>query len=72
MLNREFFDTLLEIKVDLERWRWEFNWIRPHSFPGNRPPASAAILTEKLSLGEYKISLLLSSAFLVLSSDLTN
>ena len=29
-LNREIFDTLLEAKVLIERWRKEYNTIRPH------------------------------------------
>ena len=31
LLNREIFDTLLEAKVLIERWRREYNTIRPHS-----------------------------------------
>jgi len=51
LLNREIFDTLLEVRVLLERWRWEYNWIRPHSSLGYRPPAPEAILAGKLSQG---------------------
>ena len=43
LLNVEIFDTLLEAKVLIERWRREYNTIRPHSALGYRPPASAAI-----------------------------
>ena len=39
LLNREIFDTLLEAKVLIERWRREYNTIRPHSALGYRPPA---------------------------------
>lgn len=46
LLNREIFDTILEAKVLVERWRWEYNNIRPHSALGYRPPAPEAILTE--------------------------
>ena len=42
LLNREIFDTLLEAKVLIERWRWEYNHVRPHSSLGYRPPASEA------------------------------
>ena len=38
-LNREVFDTLLEAQVLIERWRKEYNQIRPHSSLGYRPPA---------------------------------
>ncbi len=41
-LNREIFDTLLEAKVLIERWRREYNTIRPHSALGYRPPAPEA------------------------------
>jgi transposase InsO family protein len=34
LLNREVFDTLLEAKVLVDRWRREYNHIRPHSALG--------------------------------------
>ena len=49
LLNREIFDTLLEVRVLLERWRWEYNYNRPHSSLGYRPPAPEAFLVEKVS-----------------------
>jgi putative transposase len=39
LLDREIFDTLLEAKVLIERWRVEYNTVRPHSSLGYRPPA---------------------------------
>ncbi len=39
LLAREVFDTLLEAKVLIERWRKAYNTIRPHSSLGYRPPA---------------------------------
>ena len=39
LLNGEIFYTLLEAKVLIEHWRQEYNWIRPHSALGYRPPA---------------------------------
>jgi transposase InsO family protein len=42
-LAREQFDTLLEAKVLIERWRREYNTRRPHSSLGYRPPAPEAI-----------------------------
>jgi len=39
----ELFDTLLEAKVLIERWRKEYNTIRPHSLLGYRPPVPEAI-----------------------------
>jgi len=43
VLNIEIFDTLLEAKVLISRWRNEYNHIRPHSSLGYRPPAQEAI-----------------------------
>lgn len=43
LLNVEIFDTLLEAKVLIERWRWEYNTARPHSSLGYRPPAPEAV-----------------------------
>jgi transposase InsO family protein len=43
LLAREQFDTLLEAKVLIERWRGEYNTRRPHSSLGYRPPAPEAI-----------------------------
>lgn len=42
LLAREQFDTLLEAKVLIERWRREYNTVRPHSSLGYRPPAPEA------------------------------
>ena len=39
LLKREIFDTLFEAKVLIERWRYEYNTVRPHSSLGYRPPA---------------------------------
>ena len=42
LLEREAFDTLLEAKVLIERWRQHYNTIRPHSALGYRPPGPEA------------------------------
>ncbi len=47
-LNRERFDTLLEAQVLVERWRSEYNHLRPHSSLGYRPPAPEAVETSWL------------------------
>lgn len=39
LLEREVFDTLHEAKVLIERWRHQYNTVRPHSALGYRPPA---------------------------------
>ena len=43
LFDVELFDTLLEAKVLIERWRIEYNTILPHSSLGYRPPAPEAI-----------------------------
>ena len=49
LLNREVFDTLFEAKVLVERWKREYNTVRPHSSLGYRPPVPEAILSPALS-----------------------
>jgi putative transposase len=44
LLDRELFDTLLEAKVLIERWRVEYNTVRPHSSLGYRAPAPETML----------------------------
>lgn len=43
LLAREQFDTLLEAKVLIERWRRHYNTVRPHSSLDYQPPAPEAI-----------------------------
>ncbi len=43
LLAREQFDTLLEAKVLVERWRRDYNTRRPHSSLGYLPPAPETI-----------------------------
>jgi transposase InsO family protein len=45
LLNPEVFDTLLEARVLVERWRRDDNRVQPHSSLGYRPPAPEAILS---------------------------
>jgi len=58
LLDREIFDTLYEAKVLVERWRWEYNTIRPHSSLGYRPPAPEAIkprwIEQQMPLNSHK------------------
>jgi transposase InsO family protein len=49
LLDREIFYTLTEAKILIERWRREYNTVRPHSALGYRPPAPAAISPAPLS-----------------------
>jgi hypothetical protein len=43
LLNRGIFYSLTEAKVVIERWRLEYNTVRPHSALGYRPPAPEVI-----------------------------
>ena len=44
LLNREIFYSLKEVEILTERWRREYNTIRPHSSLGYRPPVPEAIM----------------------------
>ncbi len=48
LLNGELLDTLLEARVLTERWRREYNQVRPHSSLGYRPPAPETIVPLQL------------------------
>jgi putative transposase len=48
LLNREIFETLLEAKVLVGRWKTEYNTIRPHSSLNYRSPAPGVIKLECL------------------------
>ncbi len=43
LLNGELFYTLQEAQILIERWRRDYNEIRPHSSLGYRPPAPEAV-----------------------------
>jgi transposase InsO family protein len=43
LLNVELFDTRLEARILVERWRRHYNTVRPHSALNYRPPAPEAI-----------------------------
>lgn len=51
LLDGEVFDTLLEAKVLIERWRVRYNTVRPHSSLGYRPPAPEAVVPWTPALG---------------------
>ena len=44
LLDREIFYTLTEARILIERWRRQYNTVRPHSALGYRPPAPDAIM----------------------------
>jgi transposase InsO family protein len=49
LLEREIFDTLYESQVLIERWRIQYNTIRPHSSLGYRPPAPETVQSSWLN-----------------------
>ncbi len=49
LLNREIFDTMLETKVLVDRYRKHYNTVRPHSALGYRPPAPETFAPWQLS-----------------------
>src|SRR5438270_8748082 len=51
LLDGEVFDTLLEARVLIERYRVSYNTVRPHSSLGYRPPAPEAIVPWTPGLG---------------------
>ena len=53
VLDREEFYTLHEAQVLIERWRNEYNTIRPHSSLGYRPPVPRTVTekAERLAVG---------------------
>jgi putative transposase len=48
LLNLEVFYTLKEAQVLIERWRKEYNTIRPHSSLNYRPPAPETFMPNRL------------------------
>ncbi len=48
LLDREIFFSLKEAQVLVERWRQEYNRIRPHSSLGYRPPAPEAVQPRRI------------------------
>jgi transposase InsO family protein len=50
LLNRELFYNMTEAKVLIERWRREYNQVRPHSSLGYQPPAPEAKMSATVTL----------------------
>jgi transposase InsO family protein len=48
LLDCEVFNTLREAQVLIERWRWHYNAVRPHSALGYRPPAPEVVIAGPL------------------------
>ena len=56
LLNGEVFDTVLEAKVLIERWRVRYDTVRPHSSLGYRPPAPEAIWSPSATGAEPELT----------------
>jgi putative transposase len=52
LLNGEIFYSLKEAQIVIERWRKDYNTIRPHSSLGYRPPAPMAFNPPPLTLDQ--------------------
>ncbi len=61
LLNGEIFYTLKEAKVLIERWRQQYNRVRPHSSLDYRPPAPEAVLLKPATLRFAGLNNLLSA-----------
>ena len=57
LLDREIFYTLTEARILIERWRRQYNTVRPHSALGYRPPAQDAIMPAALGSSEMSPAL---------------
>ena len=57
LLDREIFYTLTEAQILIERWRLQYNTVRPHSALGYRPPAPEAIMPAALGILEMSPAL---------------
>ncbi len=61
LLDGEIFYTLKEAKVLIERWRQQYNRLRPHSSLGHRPPAPEATWLKPATLRSADFNELLSA-----------
>ena len=61
LLDREIFYTLTEAKILLERWRREYNKVRPHSALGYRPPAPEVVMPADSRRATYELRSLLTT-----------
>jgi transposase InsO family protein len=53
LLNGEIFSTPKEAQILVAGWRRLCNGLRPHSPPGNRPPAPETIVFPGFSLADF-------------------
>lgn len=50
LLNREIFYTVKEARILIEKWRREYNTIRPHSSLGYRPPTPETLTITQINV----------------------
>jgi putative transposase len=48
-LNLRWFESLADVRAEIEAWREEYNQVRPHSSLGERAPAE--YIAELLGIG---------------------
>ncbi len=46
-LSTHWFETLTDARVDIERWRQDYNEVRPHTSLGGRTPSEFAMVLKK-------------------------
>ena len=56
LLNGEIFETLLEARILIERWRVHYNTVRPHSSLSGRPPLAPKTIIPKENFTNQKIT----------------
>ena len=57
VLDREIFDTLWEARTVIGSWRREYNFVRPHSSLGYRPPTPEAVFPISVVYGTSSLRL---------------
>ena len=65
LLARETFETLAEARILIERWRRQYNTVRPHSALGYRPPAPEAVRPVPVERGPGELGSLLTTGSLM-------
>jgi transposase InsO family protein len=56
ILDREIFYTLTEAQILIERWRRDYNTVRPHSSLGYRPPAPETLTRNQEAIDVQYVS----------------
>jgi len=57
LLSGEIFYSLKEAQVLIEMWSKHYNTVRPHSFPGYKPPAPATVVVQPSQIPQASLTL---------------